>query len=424
MKPVRGYYLCAGLLTGISITTLAFASGGRALSAAFAIVTCGSTTACSGGSNTSTGPGVSGVSAKGKGVVGQAKFNSTSVSNAQSGVLGQDLSTSGAFNSGVSGSSTRGTGVAGTSSSGIGIVATSASTYAFKANAPKNYGVYATGYGGVYGVASGSEGAGAYAYGTGTGSVGVYGQADDGYAGFFEATQGALYARAGGGNGVEAHSDTGDGVYAVSNALDTIGAAGWFYDPGTAVVAQGGALGALAISNTGTSNYPILAQDASGNMLFYVDGDGNVGYHGSLTTFARVRGGATIQSYATSNTAPRIQDSGSAELSSGVATVRLNSAFSAAIDTSAPYQVILTPGADTRGLYVASKSPRQFVVRELQGGRSSLPFDYEIIARQAGHASDNIAMLPAGASVRRAVVVHHPRRHVSIARPLLLRPHR
>ncbi len=44
--------------------------------------------------NNGAGPGLQGVSAKGTGVIGQTKFNSTSSAYGQAGVLGLDLSTS------------------------------------------------------------------------------------------------------------------------------------------------------------------------------------------------------------------------------------------------------------------------------------------------------------------------------------------
>ena len=75
----------------------------RPLLQSLGIISCSSANPCQEGSNSSTGPGLEGISAKGKGVVGQTKFNSTSTSNGQAGIFGNDLSSSGAFDMGVKG---------------------------------------------------------------------------------------------------------------------------------------------------------------------------------------------------------------------------------------------------------------------------------------------------------------------------------
>src|SRR5438270_13719192 len=66
----------------------------------FAVLSCALPTACDGGNNTSSGPGVQGTSALGTGVVAQTKCNSTSSANGKPALLGQDLSTTGAFDEG------------------------------------------------------------------------------------------------------------------------------------------------------------------------------------------------------------------------------------------------------------------------------------------------------------------------------------
>ena len=75
----------------------------RPLLQSLGIISCSSPNPCQEGSNSSTGAGLEGISAKGKGVIGQTNFNSTLFSNGQAGVLGRDVSTSGAFDAGVQG---------------------------------------------------------------------------------------------------------------------------------------------------------------------------------------------------------------------------------------------------------------------------------------------------------------------------------
>ncbi len=118
-----GTVALVGIAGGLGLARPARAQ--QVLQTLASVVTCSSTLPCSGGTNNGTGPGVQGISAKGKGVIGQTKFNAPSSSNAQSGVLGQDLSTSGTNDQGVRGTSTRGTGVSGTSTDGSGVVGSS-----------------------------------------------------------------------------------------------------------------------------------------------------------------------------------------------------------------------------------------------------------------------------------------------------------
>jgi hypothetical protein len=60
------------------------------------------------------------------------------------------------------------------------------------------------------------------------------------------------------------------------------------------------------------------------------------------------------------------------------------SAFAGTVSETADYHVILTPNADSRGLYVINKTLTSFVVRESGGGTSSLSFDYRIVAKRRG----------------------------------------
>jgi hypothetical protein len=46
------------------------------------------------------------------------------------------------------------------------------------------------------------------------------------------------------------------------------------------------------------------------------------------------------------------------------------------------YDIFLTPYGDSRGLYVHSKSPTGFEVREEQGGTTSVAFSYRVVAKR------------------------------------------
>jgi len=65
----------------------------------------------------------------------------------------------------------------------------------------------------------------------------------------------------------------------------------------------------------------------------------------------------------------------------GRATVRLDADFAPLVHGE-DYAVFLTPEGDCNGLYISSKSPASFEVRELKGGTSSLAFRYRLVAKR------------------------------------------
>jgi len=76
------------------------------------------------------------------------------------------------------------------------------------------------------------------------------------------------------------------------------------------------------------------------------------------------------------------EDFGSARLTRGRATVKLDADF-AKVVTLNGYRVFVTPEGDCQGLYVRKRGSR-FEVRELQGGISNVAFSYRIVAKRKG----------------------------------------
>ena len=72
---------------------------------------------------------------------------------------------------------------------------------------------------------------------------------------------------------------------------------------------------------------------------------------------------------------------GEATLVRGEAYVALDSTFAAAIDPRSKYLVFLTPEGDSHGLFIAAQSGRGFAVHENGGARSTLAFNYRIVAK-------------------------------------------
>jgi hypothetical protein len=75
------------------------------------------------------------------------------------------------------------------------------------------------------------------------------------------------------------------------------------------------------------------------------------------------------------------EDFGRDQLANGRARVRLDNDF-AAIVRGDDYYVFLTAEADSKGLYVANKTPAGFEVREQQGGTGNLAFSYRVVAKR------------------------------------------
>ncbi|MBV8638545.1 MAG: hypothetical protein JO322_10695 [Candidatus Eremiobacteraeota bacterium] len=301
----------------------------------FAVITCTTSTPCTGGNNTGTGAGVEGQSKSSHGLIGNTLFNSTGPSNGESAVFGQDLSTAGVYNMGVQGVSIRGYGVRGRSQSNSGV----------RGDSTSGAGVYGNG---IYGI-------------SGNGDFGVVA--------------------------------TGAEIAAVAMSPSVAVSASSFAgpgQPGTGVLSNASGNGGDFTGHIGvvgrSNDAPFVATDENAKVVFYVDEKGDVFYHGALTHFERTNGVTTVTSYART-TSPAIEETGTAHLVYGSANVYFSSSFARSVDPRLGYQVFLTPGGDTRGLYVASKYAGGFVVHEVQGGRGTFNFDYHVYAQTAPAAA-------------------------------------
>ena len=232
---------------------------------------------------------------------------------------------------------------------------------------------------GVYGFSSAGDGVLGHAATTGNGvsgdsagGTGVRGSSATGYGGYFTTS---------GGTALVAVNTVGDG-----NGVDSITNAGYaYYGSGSDVGAliQGTNEGIYGL--TGSKGYPLVAE-VSDAVVWFIDSSG------TAHTMVAGGGGRRLLAYQPKSASPTIEDTGTAQLADGSARVALDSTFAQALDPGKPYQVMLTPDGDTRGLYVASKSATGFVVREVQGGRSSIGFDYHIYATEIGHANERMTL--------------------------------
>jgi len=331
-----GTLLFAGA-AGTSATAILWAAHPAAAAAVLATVqsavTCATTTTtpCESGVNTSSGVGVLGESLRGAGVRGTSNTNNN--------------------------------GVKGTSDTGYGVLGKAAVTSAVAGFGAK-YGAYGTSSGGNIGI----WGSG----GTGPNAIGVYGITSKGF---------GVVASSDSGKAVQATSNTGPGVLTVSGNATGIGIVG-STTTGTAVAARGAYVGLEGVSD----GIPLRIVDSAGRVLFAVDSAGNVSQAGGLSSFARTAGGTTVTAFSPKATLPTVEDTGTAQLVGGSAVVLLDPTFAASIDAKSGYRVLLTPRGDTQGLFVAAMAADRFIVRESQGGRTTVSFDYRVLAPEFGAA--------------------------------------
>jgi hypothetical protein len=118
----------------------------------------------------------------------------------------------------------------------------------------------------------------------------------------------------------------------------------------------------------------------------------------------RASTGAKIRTYPANQSLPTMEDFGEAQLSNGQAAVSLEKTFASTIDTKRSYLVFITPEGECNVLYVATKTPAGFIVREAKGGHSTIAFQYRIVAHPYGDSSERLAAI----APRRNVARHAP----------------
>jgi hypothetical protein len=332
-----------------------------------------------------TGPGstattgVYGLAPDGNGVIGQTSVQHGSFNNSVSGyagVVGLDSTSNNGHNAGVIGQTTNGAyGVEGISSTGA--------------------------RGGVEALADNGDGLDAFS----TSGIGVTAGSVNDVA--LEATgqfADAIHASTNGNFGVRSFGAAA-GVFGDSSNTGVIGV-GTDYG----VIAQSGAAGAK----------PFAVENEGGTTLIYADDSGNLYVHGTVHSFVGTRDGNVGQTFEPKSTMQTLEDFGSGSIVEGTGSVALDPSFARMIDGSG-YEVFLTPQGDNRGLYIAKKTATSFVVRESQGGRSTLAFDYRIVARQYGHAAErsSIATTAAAFGEPRVPVPSAAQRVAAATRPAI-----
>jgi hypothetical protein len=246
----------------------------------------------------------------------------------------------------------------------------------------KTWGVYGVSGSadGVHGVTSTTNGNSAVAgisMGTSGNGRGVYGNSSNGA---------GVYGTSSGGSGVEGHATSSiavfPGVYGVSKNGDGVFAESSTTGGYSALYARG--------DNKRTTIFFAYNKATGGECV--IDPKANLTCTGTITggsefTQRRNSSGQRVLTYASESATATIENVGTARMINGLANVRIDPAFASLMDRKW-YYTFLTPLGDTRGLYVSMKTPTAFQVREVEHGRSSLAFDYRIVAHPVDADND------------------------------------
>jgi hypothetical protein len=325
------------------------------------VYSCSSGKVCLEGDSSGHPNGVEGISADTNGVLGV-----TNSSIGSSGVAGIANNTSG-YSYGVYGSSANGEGLYGGSTATHGVFGTSS----------------VRGGAGVYGVNT-AICCGWGIYGKATNGPGVYGV--NNASGTSDRVNPGVYGTSSNGPGVEGVGPGGNsGVFGSSTSGPGIG--------GTSTT--GIAVDAYLDNSTGT----VFEAQSEGGGNCQISASGNLACTGTIQggeavrTRHRTSSGRHVLAYASESATATIEDVGTARMAGGIANVQIDPGFASVMDHKW-YYVFLTPLGDTRGLYVSLKTGNAFEVRETEHGRSSLDFDYRIVAHPLDGKNDRLPDAP------------------------------
>jgi len=176
----------------------------------------------------------------------------------------------------------------------------------------------------------------------------------------------------------------GTGVFGLSMA--TPAPPGQQQSPGVNAACAGGGVALLASNGFVSPSGDLMSVDCAGNMIL----KGSLMSNGVPLIRTHSSVGPDVAAYPLVQADRNIEDVGQAQLVDGGAEVRFDPRFAASVDWSRAYMVFITADGPSRGLYVSSKTQAGFSVRENPGGRSTIAFDYRIIAKPLGDATPRL----------------------------------
>ena len=241
---------------------------------------------------------------------------------------------------------------------------------------------------GLQGYAQSANNSGLFGRNNDSNGIGVSGAGPSGTGVFGESINGfGIGGRSTSNIAIYGVSTTGKGVRGEST--DDIGVSGF-------------SVNQIAVRGDSTNNYGVYGAssvnavrgDASGSGVGVVGTGSTAGYFvgtvtvsgnfnvtGSKSAVVRHPDGSDRRLYCVEAPESWFEDYGGGQLTAGRGQVSLDPDFAALVKTDV-YRVFLTPEGDCKGLYVTAKTPVSFEVRELQGGTSTIPFSYRILAKR------------------------------------------
>ena len=342
------------------------------------------------GSHAGGGDGVYGVAPAGVGVSGSSISGTGAAGASQTG---PGVSGSSASGTGITGTSQTGTGVSGSSGSTNGGAVAILGTITSAAPGGSSAGVLGVnnGTGGLgIGVYGSQNGYGWGVYGTTPSGLGVYGYSAAGVGvqgGSYSGT--GIYASSSGGIGVDSHSSSSIGVHGTSGSGTAVQG-----DSTSGYGVYGGSTttyGVVGVTTSGNGVYGQVAansqagvvgrqENSSGNWAIY--GFGNIGATGTKSAIVPAAdGNGHLTLYCMESPECWFEDFGSAKLEKGAAHISIEPVFGQTIDTG-EYYVFLEAEGECNSLFVKTKSPDGFTVRESGAGASDVPFSYRIVGRR------------------------------------------
>lgn len=363
------------------------------------VIVCNNSTQCEAKTNQGTGIAIKGTGTANSGIVGETSAFSTT--NGYEGIMGSDLATPNPSgtpfnNAGVLGQTATGVGVRGVANQGTGVVG----------NASGGAGVFGSTQSNVTGISS----AGVFGEDVGNSSLaqGVLGFSGTGigvqgdqfergkylnaaFLGLTFSSSITTYFPAGPPGGLF-NSDIGEGVVAESASTDAEALAAANFGSG-------------ALFRAYQAKNEMLDLDNSGNMII----KGKLTQHGVPNSVTHTAHGSDVVMYEPMQAVATVDDVGEAQLSGGVAYVRMDPHFADTMNRAATYLVFLTPQGDTPGLYVTDKTTAGFVVHE-HGGHSNVVFDYRIVAQPFEQQGARLAAAPKmpAHGFTRSITTHKP----------------
>ena len=216
---------------------------------------------------------------------------------------------------------------------------------------------------------------------------------------------GGAISAAGSGNFDEGLNVTGDSSFANSVAINVPSSNGFGVASSNNSTFQ--TLNLQNHATPGTGAFLVAMFDANGKDVFDIDTKGDTFAAGSKSAIVPLRSGEMVDVFSMESPEVWFEDFGSGKLAGGALTISLDPKFAQTVNLSSGYHVFLTPKGDCKGLFVAGETNHGFEVRELSGGKSSVEFDYRIVAHRNGYEAERMpaAILPVAAKLNRAGAV-------------------